>query len=377
MAQTSLDNKLHCLKDQFIEDGKTGIEGINRLNSDVTSSRKVCNEVHKRATFQDSVRRRKVQSKFSDVRDSGGHQYGIDLNESSSLSNNDDGECIEITSNFHPQSNSPKVRISEVHQSENDSIYSSSWLDKSGSACVANSDVIQSKSKMPLSSDNQSNKKISPTTLNAIRTRLNLMYGVPLNPPSDLKMRSVSQSAHAYSNNRIAAPSPANHAEMFHTSNALQENTPANDLLASSDQCSSNDAYPTFLKSDGKKLEVDHILMCSEWVTSLTYADACFSYGSYIHEKKCGSVLHSNSFLIESSISEEAQESDGYFIAMASSASEGSCAELQAHTAVCVKVSAVIAMFYHTIATKYIMCLLRAKQDKVIELAIGTYNNYV
>lgn len=158
----------------------------------------------------------------------------------------------------------------------------------------------------------ETSSEISPTALNAIRRRLNLMYGVPLSPPSDFKL---SQSAHVYSNNHTAAPSPANYAEIFHSNNALQGNTPTDDCYCLERLSIIRDRplmYPNLMaytsSSSDKALESDCSLLVNAGSAS---------------EGSC----------------EKAPESDCSLLVNTGSASEGSSTELYAPSMECVKVS--------------------------------------
>lgn len=343
------------------------------MNSKDTSKR--CNRIQKRVLIQDkSIERRHVRSELADVRRSSGGYESSETDLSERPSNNVDGENFEITSNLHPRSKSLNERINErisaVYQPETDSIDSSSSPNHFGrgtesgltccvttgsSSCVTNLEVIQSESKMTLSSGNENKIWMSPITCNEIRTPQNPIYDLS-SSPSDLKMWSISRSAHVCSNH-VAMPSPASHAEILHTRNALQENTPTGgDLtmgpeisssIVSTDQCSSKDFRPTLLTLEGRTSEIDHLLMCSEWVKSLTDPDASFSPGACIHERILDRAKYSNCLADKSSIAKKAPESEICFI-RTSSASEGICAELHVPTAGCVKVSAIEKLLLHT-----------------------------
>lgn len=125
--ENAVDNKLYSVKDQFTrpDTGCIKFSGIEQGNSlkYFNSSQNMCNREEKRVKFQDNlIKRGCVHFKVPNVRNSEVYQSETDRSESA-LSNN--GVHLEITSNLHPQSKSPDVSISEVHQCEIDSIYSS------------------------------------------------------------------------------------------------------------------------------------------------------------------------------------------------------------------------------------------------------------
>lgn len=233
ISNISVDFKLPCVKTQYTKEGETvcmapdetgsgtGLETKINLKSKDSSSRNECNRVVDEFIQR---KRKSVHYESPNEKNSEGHKSETYLSE---RSRNVQDRHIEIALHLGKRSNTCDVRISKVHQSETNSINSSQSKDKFYSGQLELRTGKQKKHGTESDSYCVTTEKSCVSNSNEDE--------VIVSPSFTSKTRSISQSARAYSNKRIAPPSPANHAEMFHKYNTLQEVRPSDYLLECSE----------------------------------------------------------------------------------------------------------------------------------------------
>ena len=330
-SQSSLDDKLISIKDQYTNDGEIEstesdrgsvmYPGIEILNSEYPNAG---NKAEKIVTFQESpnVRISEVnqseadpsvnlplsdtvhsephditfslhtQSESPSVRISAKvHESVSDLRESSSLSNSIDGESFNIAVNSHTPSQSPTMGISaEVHQSESnlfDRIQSLEKFDSEHfkilfSKKIANfihktQSELSCKSETqisPSSANNLTNIKKSPNFSNAIsdaiRTRLNLLYDVSPNTPLKPLLANSSNSPSVISGNQFLTNTPSMGSTGLSLTDTFQMSGSEPVVLRRQKYHPSTHICPKLLKLEEKISEREVPPMCSKWVKSPT-----------------------------------------------------------------------------------------------------------